>query len=184
MPGATPFTLLSPAGSKFDAFMGTTFSPWRFWVGVIFLGKWQFSMNLPAQRMLLLFLSAVTQRLCSALHSNPLQRPPVAPPDVATDGAAATPDQCPLSTTHQPPAVKLVCTLVSLAESYGQPTEKGTEIFNIPYKDLADITDISVEDTAKIMEKLDSKGWIKIDQASQTLYLINIKQLTHLAQRS
>ncbi|MBD0362510.1 MAG: Crp/Fnr family transcriptional regulator [Coleofasciculus sp. C3-bin4] len=85
---------------------------------------------------------------------------------------------------NQPPAVKLVCTLVSLAESYGKPTPKGTAIFNIPYKDLADITDISVEDTAKIMAKLDSKGWIQIDQASQTLYLVNIKQLTHLAQRS
>lgn len=84
---------------------------------------------------------------------------------------------------HQPPAVKLVSTLVNLAENYGQPTEKGTEILNIPYKDLADITDINVEDTTKIMEKLESKGWIKIDQANQTLCLINIKQLTHLAGR-
>ncbi len=84
---------------------------------------------------------------------------------------------------HQPPAVKLVSTLVSLAESYGQPTAKGTEIFNIPYKDLADVADISAEDTAKLMEKLESKGWIKIDKANQTLCLINIKQLTQLAGR-
>ncbi|HEY9743578.1 MAG TPA: Crp/Fnr family transcriptional regulator [Coleofasciculaceae cyanobacterium] len=84
---------------------------------------------------------------------------------------------------HQPPAVKLVSTLVTLAENYGQPTEKGTEILHIPYKDLADITDINVEDTTKIMEKLESKGWIKIDQANHTLCLINIKQLTHLAGR-
>jgi CRP-like cAMP-binding protein len=84
---------------------------------------------------------------------------------------------------HQPPAVKLVSTLVGLAENYGQSTEKGMEIFNVPNKDLADITDISAEDTAKIMEKLKSKGWIKIDPANQTLYLINIKQLTHLAGR-
>ncbi len=84
---------------------------------------------------------------------------------------------------HQPPAVKLVGTLVSLAESYGEPTEKGTEIFNIPYKDLADISDISADDTAKIMEKLESKGWIKIDQAHESLCLINLKQLTHLAGR-
>lgn len=84
---------------------------------------------------------------------------------------------------HQPPAVKLANTLVGLAESYGQPTEKGTEIYNIPYKDLADITDISAEDTAKIMEKLESKGWIKIDAANQTLCLLNAKQLTHLAGR-
>ena len=84
---------------------------------------------------------------------------------------------------HQPPAVKLANTLVGLAQSYGQSTEKGTEIFNIPHKDLADITDISVDDTAKIMEKLDSKGWIKIDPAHQTLCLTNIKQLAHLASR-
>jgi CRP-like cAMP-binding protein len=84
---------------------------------------------------------------------------------------------------HQPPAVKLANTLVGLAQSYGQSTEKGAEIFNIPHKDLADITDISVDDTAKIMEKLDSKGWIKIDPARQTLCLTNIKQLAHLASR-
>lgn len=84
---------------------------------------------------------------------------------------------------HQPPAVKLVGTLVGLAESYGQPTEKGMEIYNVPYKDLADISDISPEDTAKIVQKLESKGWIKIDSTAQTLCLINLKQLTHLAGR-
>jgi CRP-like cAMP-binding protein len=88
-----------------------------------------------------------------------------------------------LQRRHQPPAVKLVSTLVSLAENYGQPTEKGTEIYNFSYKDLADISDISVEDTGKIMDKLDSKGWIKTDPDNQTLCLINIKQLAHLAGR-
>ena len=88
-----------------------------------------------------------------------------------------------LQRRHQPPAVKLVSTLVSLAENYGQPTEKGTEIYDFSYKDLADISDISAEDTAKIMDKLDSKGWIKLDPENQTLCLINIKQLAHLAGR-
>jgi CRP-like cAMP-binding protein len=82
---------------------------------------------------------------------------------------------------NRPPAVKLANTLVSLAENYGQPTEKGTEIFNIPLKDLADVTDIGVEETTKIVEKLQSKGWLKIDEANQAMYLINLKQLTHLA---
>lgn len=86
-----------------------------------------------------------------------------------------------LQLRHQPPAVKLANTLVSLAQSYGQSAEQGMEILNIPYKDLADVTDISVEDTTKIMEKLDSKGWVKIAQQNQTLCLTNIKQLTHLA---
>lgn len=84
---------------------------------------------------------------------------------------------------HQPPAVKLVSTLVGLAENYGQPSELGMAIFNIPYKDMADVTDISTEDTAKIMEKLESRGWIKTDSGNQKLYLINMKQLTHLAGR-
>lgn len=84
---------------------------------------------------------------------------------------------------HQPAAVKLVNTLVALGENYGKATEKGIEIHNIPFKDLADVTDIGVEETAKIMEKLHSKGWIKIDTARQAITLINLKQLTDLARR-
>lgn len=84
----------------------------------------------------------------------------------------------------QAPAVKLANTLVNLAENYGQRTTTGIEIFNIPYKDLADITDIVVDDTAKIMEKLESKGWIKIDQTNQIFCITNIKQLTNLAEHA
>ncbi|PZV16686.1 MAG: transcriptional regulator [Leptolyngbya sp.] len=82
---------------------------------------------------------------------------------------------------HKPPAVKLANTLVALGENYGQDSNNGTEIFNIPPKDLADVSDIGVEETSKIMEKLDSKGWIKIDHANQSMHLINMKQLMHLA---
>lgn len=85
---------------------------------------------------------------------------------------------------HQPPAVKLANTLVSLAESYGQESAIGTEIFNIPVKDLADVSDIGVEEATKIMEKLDSKGWIKIDTTSQSIHLINMNQLIHLARKT
>ncbi|MBD1896855.1 Crp/Fnr family transcriptional regulator [Coleofasciculus sp. FACHB-129] len=84
---------------------------------------------------------------------------------------------------HQPPAVKLANTLIALGENYGEATEKGMEIYNIPSKDLANVTDIGVEDTSKIIEKLESKGWIKIDPEQETLHLLNIKQLTHLAGR-
>ncbi|MEX0271910.1 Crp/Fnr family transcriptional regulator [Leptolyngbyaceae cyanobacterium UHCC 1019] len=82
---------------------------------------------------------------------------------------------------HKPPAVKLANTLVALGENYGQDSNNGTEIFNIPPKDLADVSDIGVEETSKIMEKLDSKGWIKIDHANQSMHLVNMKQLMHLA---
>ncbi|MGB3615042.1 MAG: Crp/Fnr family transcriptional regulator [Elainellaceae cyanobacterium] len=82
---------------------------------------------------------------------------------------------------HQPPAIKLANTLIHLSEQYGQPIEAGTKMFNVPPKDLADVTDISVDDTLKILDKLSSKGWIKIAPNEQTLYLTNSKQLAHLA---
>jgi CRP-like cAMP-binding protein len=82
---------------------------------------------------------------------------------------------------NRQPAVKLANTLVELAENYGQKTAEGKDIFNIPYEDLADVTDISLEETSKIMEKLDSKGWIKIDPDHQAIHLINLKHLINLA---
>jgi CRP/FNR family transcriptional regulator, cyclic AMP receptor protein len=81
---------------------------------------------------------------------------------------------------HQPPAIKLVNTLVSLGDSYGTATTRGTEIFNIPLKDLADVSDIGLEEVTKIMEKLQSKGWIQPDPTNQVLYLSNMQQLAHL----
>ncbi|QLE55753.1 Crp/Fnr family transcriptional regulator [Nostoc sp. TCL26-01] len=80
-----------------------------------------------------------------------------------------------------PPAVKLAHTLVSLGESYGLESAQGKEIFNIPFKDLAEVTEIGVEETSKIMEKLHEKGWIKIDSLHNNIYLINFKQLLNLA---
>ncbi|MCM0590075.1 MAG: Crp/Fnr family transcriptional regulator [Gloeotrichia echinulata IR180] len=80
-----------------------------------------------------------------------------------------------------PPAVKLAHTLVNLTESYGEESDQGKEIFNIPFKDLAEVTEISVDETTKIMEKLDEKGWIKIDSANNVIYLVNFKQLINLA---
>ncbi len=82
---------------------------------------------------------------------------------------------------HQPAAIKLVNTLVGLADNYGQPSGSGVDIFNIPAKDLADVTDITVEETSKILEKLDHKGWIQINPSKQVIHLVNLKQLTQLA---
>ncbi len=84
---------------------------------------------------------------------------------------------------HQPPAIKLANTLVYLGETYGSPSEQGTEIFDVPHKDLADVSDISFDEAAKIMEKLDDKGWVKVDASRQALFLTNMKQLVHLAGR-
>lgn len=82
---------------------------------------------------------------------------------------------------NQPPAVKLVSTLVSLADNYGLETSNSTDIFNVPAKDLADVADISIDETTKILEKLDSKGWIKINQSQQVIHLVNLRQLINLA---
>jgi len=85
---------------------------------------------------------------------------------------------------HQPPAIKLVNTLVSLGENYGIPTEYGIEILNIPFKDLADVSDISAEEAAKIMEKLHAKGWIRVVPSRNAMFLTNMRQLVHLSGRT
>ncbi|MEA5583067.1 Crp/Fnr family transcriptional regulator [Nodularia harveyana UHCC-0300] len=86
-----------------------------------------------------------------------------------------------LQIRSSPPAVKLAHTLVALGESYGQQSSKGKEILNIPFKDLAEVTEIGVPETSKIMEKLNEKGWIMIDNANDIIHLINWKQLINLA---
>ncbi|WP_414564930.1 MULTISPECIES: Crp/Fnr family transcriptional regulator [unclassified Anabaena] len=86
-----------------------------------------------------------------------------------------------LQIRSSPPAVKLAHTLVSLGESYGQESAKGKEILNIAFKDLAEVTEIGVDDTTKIMDKLHEKGWISIDSSNNIIDLINFKQLINLA---
>lgn len=83
----------------------------------------------------------------------------------------------------QPPAVKLANTLASLQEAYGQPVEQGVELFNIPTRDLADLSDITPDEASKIMAKLEEKGWLIIDDSRSALMIKNVKQLAHLAGR-
>ncbi|MEM9213634.1 MAG: Crp/Fnr family transcriptional regulator [Cyanobacteria bacterium P01_F01_bin.150] len=85
--------------------------------------------------------------------------------------------------TRQPSAIKLAHTLVALAQQYGEPSETGRKLLNIPEEDLANIADISADDTHKIMEKLVSKEWIQIDETTQILHLKNERQLIQLSQR-
>jgi len=87
-----------------------------------------------------------------------------------------------LQLQKQLPKVKLTKILLFLGENYGKPTEKGTEIFNIPYDDLADLAGINLEETNKNMDGLQSKGLIEIDESNQILYLANLKQLAHIYQ--
>lgn len=85
---------------------------------------------------------------------------------------------------NQPPAVKLASTLVTLSEAHGQPGEAGSEIFNIPLKDLADVTDITEDEASKIIAKLEEKGWLKVEPERQVMSLINLKQLSQLSGRT
>jgi CRP/FNR family cyclic AMP-dependent transcriptional regulator len=82
---------------------------------------------------------------------------------------------------HQPPAVKLISTLMDLQDAYGYPVDAGVEILSIPSKDLADLADITPEDVDKILEKLLEKDWIAIEPSKSALILKNTKQLAHLA---
>lgn len=86
-----------------------------------------------------------------------------------------------LQLTHQSPIPKLIKTLSYFAEHYGITTEKGTEIFNIPGQDLADLADISAENCQQILLKLQSKGWLELRGAEMTL--TNLKQLHHFAKQ-
>lgn len=84
---------------------------------------------------------------------------------------------------NHPPAIKLVRLLVSLAENYGHKNGQVIEILKIPAQDLADVADISFEETQKIMEKLSKNEWIDIDQKTSSIRLINFKQLVYLANK-
>lgn len=82
---------------------------------------------------------------------------------------------------HYSPAARLAKILVLLAENYGESEDRGTIILKIPETDLADITDLDIDEISKIIDNLQSNGWIEIDPSNQTLCLTNLKQLIYLA---
>ncbi len=84
----------------------------------------------------------------------------------------------------QPPAVKIIHTLVSLAEAYGTKTEHGVEIFNIAPRDLADVSDVGADDAQKIISRLSEKGWIKVQHDRTVMLLPNLKQMQQLLHKS
>ncbi len=84
----------------------------------------------------------------------------------------------------QPPAVKLIHTLVSLAEAYGNTTNEGVEIFNIAPRDLADVSDVGGDDASKIISRLLEKGWLKVQVDRSILLLPNLRQMQQLLSKS
>jgi len=84
----------------------------------------------------------------------------------------------------QVPAIKLIHTLVSLAEAYGEKYPAGVEIFNLSAKDLADISDISAEEATKILAKLEEKNWVVVNHDRHTMALPSLLQMQQLLNRS
>jgi CRP/FNR family transcriptional regulator, cyclic AMP receptor protein len=86
---------------------------------------------------------------------------------------------------NKPPGVKMVYTLVDLADAYGEERLTGigpiVEIFNIPVSDLAAIADIQLDEVPKILDKLAARNWLKIDTARNVIQLLDIKSLRHLS---
>jgi CRP/FNR family transcriptional regulator, cyclic AMP receptor protein len=81
----------------------------------------------------------------------------------------------------QSPAVKLVYTIVSLAEAYGSEDSPGiVDIVNLSPQDLADLADISADEARKILDKLISKSWIKLSPEKQIMHILNIHQMSSL----
>ena len=84
---------------------------------------------------------------------------------------------------NQPSFVRLANTLVELGTKYGSKRNGIVEIFNVPFTDLANISDISVEDTAKIMGKFSERGWIGIDSERHMIRLNGFAQLQKILEK-
>jgi CRP/FNR family transcriptional regulator, cyclic AMP receptor protein len=81
----------------------------------------------------------------------------------------------------QAPAVKLVYTIVSLAEAYGTQVSPGTvDIVNLSPKDLSDLADVTLDEASKLMDKLIARGWVKPDPEKHVMHVLNMKQMSQL----
>jgi CRP-like cAMP-binding protein len=82
---------------------------------------------------------------------------------------------------QQVPAVRIAAVLMGLASAYGNRHDAGIDLFNLPIQDIADLSEVSAEDTTKVLEKIKDKGWINIDLKRQVLSITNEKQMQQLA---
>lgn len=82
---------------------------------------------------------------------------------------------------NKAPGLKMIYTLVSLADAYGETNGKAIEIFNIPAKDLSEIADIKLTEISKILDKLIARHWITIDTTRDVIRLLDMKSLRYLS---
>lgn len=78
---------------------------------------------------------------------------------------------------------KVAYILLDLAENYGSDTGEEMTLINLPAQDIADLVNCPIEETHRVMEKLQEKHWIHLDEPSGLLYLRNPRQLSQLVAR-
>lgn len=82
---------------------------------------------------------------------------------------------------NKAPGIKMVNTLISLADAYGDKQDTAVEIFNIPAKDLAEVADVKILEVPKILDKLADRNWLTIDKQRNVIRLLDMKNLRHLS---
>ncbi|MGB3789166.1 MAG: Crp/Fnr family transcriptional regulator [Phormidesmis sp.] len=82
---------------------------------------------------------------------------------------------------NKPPGIKMVYTLLGLADAYGEQRGEVAEIFNIPDADLAAIADVKPTEVPKIIDKLAARGWIAVDSTKDVIRLLDLNSLRELS---
>ncbi|MEL6604096.1 MAG: Crp/Fnr family transcriptional regulator [Cyanobacteria bacterium J06614_10] len=82
---------------------------------------------------------------------------------------------------NKAPGIKMVFTLIGLADAYGEKQGDAVEIFNIPDADLAAIADVKIEEVPKILGKLSARKWLTVDPEKDVIRLLDMKSLRHLS---
>ncbi len=82
---------------------------------------------------------------------------------------------------NKAPGIKMVNTLVGLADAYGDQKGDTAEIFNIPAKDLSEVADVKLWEVSKILAKLADHKLLVIDTQRDVIKLLNMKNLRHLS---
>lgn len=82
---------------------------------------------------------------------------------------------------NKAPGIKMVNTLISLADAYGDKQDNVIEIFNIPAKDLSEVADVKIAEVPKILDKLAVRNWLEVDTQKDVIRLLDMKNLRYLS---
>ena len=82
---------------------------------------------------------------------------------------------------NKAPGIKMVYTLLGLADAYGERQGEVVEIFNIPDADLAAIADVKPAEVPKIIDKLAARSWLTVDSTKDVIRLLDLDSLRELS---